>query len=204
MTPPSRPGHLPLAAAVGLFAERGYAGVSDEHLCQAMALDSATFQRRYTDKQGCFLAACDHLLAVTHASVVRALPARAPWGARLVAGLHCLFELIDANPAAARLVLLESPFAGEAALQRYTATLESLAPFMREGRQCPTAPEQLPPIADSVLPAGVAFTLRCQLLRGEPARDLYPEMLRFLLLPYLGQAETEACLAQSSPRSATG
>lgn len=204
MTPPPRPGRPLLSAAVALFAERGYAASSEEDLCEALALDPVAFRRRFASKQGSFLLAYDRVLAVAHATLAGVLPNDASWAARLATGLHCLFELLDANPAAARLVLVQSQLAGQSGIDRYTATLESLAPFMREGRECSTAPEHLPPIIDSVLPAGVAFSLRLQLLRGEPARDLYPEMLRFLLLPYLGETETAAHLALSPRPGASG
>jgi AcrR family transcriptional regulator len=199
MSSTPRPGRPLLTAVVVAFAERGYAATSEEDLCEAMALDPADFRRRFADAEGCFLAAYDSLTAAAHVSLAAALPAEGPWATRLAAGFHHLLELLDANPAAARLVLIESQFAGEAALKRHAATLERLAHFMREGRESSSAAEQLPPIADAVLPGGVAFSLRCQLLRGECALDLYPELLRFLLLPYLGETETKARLTRSSP-----
>jgi AcrR family transcriptional regulator len=195
MSPPTRPGRPLLTAAITAFAERGYADTSERHLCEAMSLDPAAFQRRFIDKEGCFLVAYDSVTGVAHASLAAALPAEVPWARRLATGLHRLFELLDANPAAARLVLIESQFAGETALVRYAATLTALAQFMREGREGASALAQLPPLIDSVLPGGVAFSLRCQLLRSAPVRDLYPEMLRLLLLPYLGEPATANALA---------
>jgi AcrR family transcriptional regulator len=204
MSPPPQRCRPILTAAVEVFAERGYEGATVDHLLAATALDYAAFERRFTDKQGCFLAAYDRIVAVAHTSVAGGLSEEASWAARLAAGLWAVLELADANPAAARLVLVESQLAGQLALERFAATLEAIASFMGEGRQCPTAPAQLPPIIHSVLPAGVAFSLRLQILGGGSARDLYAELLRFLLLPYLGEAETTARLALSPPGPRVG
>jgi AcrR family transcriptional regulator len=185
------------AAAVEVFAERGYLGTSVNDLGQAMALDAAAFRGRFTDKQGCFLAAYDSVIVVANAGLSDAFVAEAPWAARLADVLRHLLELIDANTAAARLVLIESQFAGEAALRRYMATLKNVAVFMRGGRRYATAVEHPPPILDSVLPAGVALDLRHRLLRGEQVAPFYRELLALLLLPYLGEAASAACLADS-------
>jgi AcrR family transcriptional regulator len=184
-----------LSAAVEVFAERGYPATSVDHLLEAMALGRTAFRHRFVSKERCFLAAYDHIVAVAHGRLAATMAGARPWPQRVAAGLWTVLELTDANPASARLVLVESQFAGDAALDRYTATVDSLTPLMREGRQLPSASEQLPPLIDSVLPAGVAFSLRCQLLRRGPVRDLYNELLRFLLLPYLGEAQTAAHLA---------
>jgi AcrR family transcriptional regulator len=187
-----------LAAAIEVFAERGYAGTSVDHLSAAMKLDPAAFRQRFTTREGCFLAAYDRIVAAAQARLVASLHGEAPWAARVATGLHWLLELMTPTqpPPASSSSSPNSP-----AKRRFSATRRRSSvcpPFMREGRRCPTAPEHLPPILDSVLPTGVVFGLRCQLVRGEPVRDLSTELLRFLLLPYLGEAETAACLVRSS------
>ncbi len=194
MNPSPRPFRPILSAAAATFAQHGYAATSEEHLWEVTNLDSAAFRRRFADKEGCFLAAYDSLVATAHARLAAVLPVEAPWPVRLTAALQCLFELIDANPAAARLVFVESQVAGEAALKRYAATLNGVALFMRQGRERATAAEDPPPVLDAVLAGGVASSLYCRILRRAPVRDLYPEMLHLLLLPYLGETETAARL----------
>lgn len=188
-----------LAAATDLFAVQGYAASTEEKLLTACELSPADFRAHFAHPEECFLAAYDHATASARRRLLASIPRRAPWPERLAAGFRTLLELIDANAAAARLVIVESHFAGEAALERHMTTLHGLASFMREGRHC-AAPAELPPIIDAVLPGGVAFSIRCQLLRGAPVLDLYPELLRFLLLPYLGETEAAACLARSPSR----
>ena len=192
-----------LTAAIELFAVQGYAATTEDKLLAAAELGPTAFRVHFADTEQCFLAAYDLATATARHRLLASVPRHLSWPERLAAGLRTLLELIDANAAASRLVLVQSQCAGEAALERYTATLESFAPFMREGRECSTAPEHLPPIVDTMLPGGVAFSLRRQLLRGEAVGTLYPDLLRFLLLPYRGEAETAACLADSPPPGAS-
>jgi AcrR family transcriptional regulator len=192
MTPPRRP---ILAAAVEVFARCGYSATSVDHLLEATALDSASFQHRFGSPGRCFLQAYDRIVAVAHGQLAASVPRDAPWPDRAAAGFLCLLELIEANPALARLVLIEGANAGPAALDRQQATLDALTPFLAEGRTCSKHPDSIPPAVDSVLPGGVASALRGQLRRRQPVLDLYPELLRFLLLPYLGELETSAYLA---------
>lgn len=104
----SSPKRLPLSAAAAVFAERGYTGASVDQLSAAMTLDPATFRPRFKTKEGCFLRVYDRILAVAREHLAASLRAEQPWPARLAAALHCLLELVDANPAAARLVRVES------------------------------------------------------------------------------------------------
>jgi AcrR family transcriptional regulator len=184
-----------LAAAVEVFARRGYAETTLDDLLPATGLDADSFNARFAGEEGCFLAAYRRIVAVAQGQLAAAVPRDDPWPDRAAAGLLCLFELIEANPAPARFALLESPWAGPAALDRHLATLDSLTPFIVEGRACCEHPDQLPAVVDSVLPGGIASAVRGQLQRRQPVLDLYPELLRFLLLPYLGELETSAYLA---------
>jgi hypothetical protein len=185
-----------LLAYVEVFTVCGYKRTEVADLVAAYpTIDDLAFCSYFADKETCFLRAYDLLVAEAIDRIAIPTSAHGPWPARLAAGLHRLLELIDANPAAARLVLVESQFAGEAALRRYMATLKNLAAFMCGGRRCVATTEHPPPILDSVLPAGVASALRLQLLRGEPAASLYAELLALLLQPYLGETETASALA---------
>jgi AcrR family transcriptional regulator len=185
-----------LAAATELFAVQGYAASTEEKLLTACELSPADFRAHFADPEECFLAAYDHATASARRRLLASIPHRAPWPERLAAGFRTLLELIDANAAPARLVLVESQFAGAAAFGRYMATVGSLAPFMHEGRELSPYKdkETLPSIVDSVLPGGGAFSLRCQLFRAAPVRALYPECSASSSCPTSARPRQRPCL----------
>lgn len=179
---PARDRERVLADVTEVFATEGYGATTREQLrlcIYPLVLDSLV-----ADKEDCFLAAFDHLTAQARYEMAASAPIDAPWPDRLAAGLRTLLDLIDANPMAARLVLVEAQVATADVTRRFFETVKSAGPFMREGRIL--AGEQIPVLADSVLPGGVAGTLanHASARPEEPASDLYGELLEVLLSPY--------------------
>jgi AcrR family transcriptional regulator len=188
-----------LAAATELFAVHGYRATTLQQLLDAARVDLAVFEAHFDGTEDCLLAAYEDALAAATEQVAAALPSGAGWPERTAIALEAVFELVEAHPAEAHVVLVDTQLASPAATDRYLATIESLAPFLREGRAISTLRYQLPPSLESILLGGIAFMLRCALIRGERVRHLYPEALRFLLLPYLGESEATDFIAARRP-----
>jgi AcrR family transcriptional regulator len=186
-----------LRAATVAFAERGYVTSSVEQLLDCLQLDLPTFESHFNDTEDCFLQAYDRIVAEAAARTVASLPSEAAWPKRLAVGLSTLLELVDADRPAARLVLVEAQDAFPTALARHTPMLDRLALFMRQGRDLSSADSQIPGLIDSALPAGVASMLTARLRERprDPVADLFPDALRYLLLPYLGDPETTDFIA---------
>jgi hypothetical protein len=92
------------------------------------------------------------------------------------AGLAALLDHLAAEPAQARLVLIEGLFAGPAIHDRYQRALDSFVPYLGpvDG---PTA---------EALVGGIAALVTKRILagEGEALPDLLPELTRFTLAPY--------------------
>lgn len=194
-----------LRAGAAAFAEHGYAATSVEQLLLSAQLDLPTFEAHFNDTEDCFLQAYDCIVAEAAALIVASLPVAAPWPQRLAAGLSTLFELVDDDRAAARLVLVEAQSAFPTAMTRHLPTIDRVALFMREARAVPSN-DPPPPLLDSVLPNGIAFMLGNRLSEQphDSVADLFPEALHLLLLPFLGEPETTDFLAAASlPKAVT-
>jgi AcrR family transcriptional regulator len=182
-----------LTAVTETFVARGYAATTVAHL--QTEIDPLAFDLLFEDTEDCFLQVYDQLIDQATGLISAALSAQDAWPQRLADGLAAVLELIEANPTAARFLLLVSQTATPEVTAHHMATITSLARFMLEGRAL--SDDAIPPILDSALPGGVAYILGSHLSTrpSEPIADLYPELLRILLLPYLGDTATTAFLA---------
>ncbi len=187
-----------LAAATEVFVAEGYAATTTEQL--QIQVYPRIFDSHFTGKEDCFLQVVEHLTGRARAAIVASAPIGDPWPCRLAAGLRTLVELIDADPAAARLVLIESQRAGGTVADRFYETVDSVAPFMREGRV--SAGGEIPDLFDSVLPGGVASALVAHLGAGgeAPVSGLYGDLLRVILGYYRGSPEVAEFLSRPSWR----
>jgi len=125
-----------LLEAIGrAVAERGYAGATIDDVVRRAGVSKATFYEHFADKQDCFLAAyegaSEELLArvrEAHAS------ASDDWMERTRAGIHAYLRWLAADPALARVYLVEVAAAGPVALERREALRDRYAELVRERR----------------------------------------------------------------------
>jgi AcrR family transcriptional regulator len=101
------------AAIVASCDEKGYDATSVEDLLQASGVSRATFYEQFDDKLDCFRAAEDEMVAEAIAIVADELGGDGDVVDRPRAALEAFVRLIVAQPAAARLCIVESYAAGE-------------------------------------------------------------------------------------------
>lgn len=184
-----------LAAAERAVAEKGCAGATIEGIVKLAGVSTVTFYEHFGDKEECLVAAFDRAAAETRARLREAAPAELPWPEQLREGLRALLAAIDAEPARARLCLVEAQMGGPALAARYDAALDAAMAKLREGRAITAT--WLPDSLEQATAGGLAWLLRQRLeLGGGEASgevgELYPRMLEIALTPYLGE---EASLA---------
>jgi AcrR family transcriptional regulator len=186
-----------LAATAALVAERGYHATTIEQIVRRARVGWPVFYERFADKEAAFLALLEETfdtgLALLHGAAARA---DEPWPGTLAAALRALFAGLAARPALARACLVEALTAGPAAVERYERGLQGVRPLLLPGRtQNPRAAELSETLEDT-LAGAVAWIVYQPLIAGEPERipALLPETFEFVLLPYLGEAETAAAV----------
>jgi len=189
-----------IAGLVGAVAKLGYNAVTISHITKEARVSRRAFYQHFDSKEACFLAAFD--VVVGHlGELVRAAAEPAPdWPHRVVAGLRSGLEFFDAEPALARLCLVESVNAGPMAAERFQEVLGDIASLLAEGRSERVNPRPLPASTEeSLVGALVSMTSRC-IASGKPERlvDLLSDFAEFVLTPYLGPEEAHRLAAAAS------
>lgn len=121
-------------AMVAAVAEKGYQATTVSDLVAISGISSRTFYDIFADKQACFLATMEAIIAAAIAYATQSTGEEAPepasngnesaegggpsrsWEERARAGLGAFVEMVAAQPATARLVMVEAYAAGPEAL----------------------------------------------------------------------------------------
>lgn len=195
-----------LVATSELVAEHSYQGTTIEGIAKTARVALATFYEHFASKEECFLAAFDESVAAAGVLIEEQLEGELPWPAQIEACLKTVLELVAAEPARARLCLVESQGAGSAALARYQAMLEAVAPKLREGRALNPRAERLPEGLEVAIAGGLAWLLHQRFVAGEldGLMGLLSEMLQITLTPYVGEEEARRFAEASRAHAVEG
>jgi AcrR family transcriptional regulator len=177
-----------LDAAVDVIAEKGYAATTIADLTKEAGISRTTFYEMFPDKEACFLAAYDAAADVLARRVASAFESKEGWPARARAGLEALLESLAAEPAPARLALVDVGAAGPAAQRRYRAALQRMTPLLDEGRDFAPEGRSLPANTSRMAIGAIMGLIVDEIEAGRTERlpGLLPEVLFATLSPYLG------------------
>ena len=132
--------HTRLLEAVGrAVAEKGYAATTIDDIVRGAGVSKKTFYEHFRDKEDCFLAAYETAADELFARVREAQSDPDPWLERTRAGISAYLRWLAAEPALARVFLIEVAAAGPRAAERREALrdryAEQLAELQREARR---------------------------------------------------------------------
>ncbi|MFT3863855.1 MAG: TetR/AcrR family transcriptional regulator [Solirubrobacterales bacterium] len=120
------------AALVASCDERGYDATSVEDLLRTSGVSRATFYEQFDDKLGCFRAAQEEMVAAAIAAVADELGGEGDAEDRPRAALEAFVRLIVAQPAAARMCLVESYAAGDAGIEPLRRAIDWIILLVRD------------------------------------------------------------------------
>ena len=160
-----------------------------------------SFYALFGGKEECFLATYDAVVEEGKRELAKAIPPAAPWGEQMVAMLRALLALIEEDPFAARIALVEVQAAGLEALDHHERNLEAAAELLRGGRESSPFSAELPETLEFATVGGLTWFLQQRIAAGEisTATALLPEVLEVVVEPYLGEEATARLIAE--PRS---
>lgn len=183
-------------AMADVVAEHGYTEATVAHVLEEAKVSRRTFYEHFTDKEDCFLAAYDAVVSELMEQIGAAIVCDDEWPVRVRTGMAAFLGFLVAEPAFARMCLVESLAAGPDALARYVAAVRSLIPYLQEGREYAAHVEELPETLEETLAGGVSAILYWRVAAGQAAElnGLLPDLVYFVLHPYLGH---DAALAES-------
>jgi AcrR family transcriptional regulator len=174
-------------AMASLCAEQGYEATKIADVVRRAHVARKTLYDNFSGKEELFLAAFDATLADADATVAEACEAIDPtdWERRTEAGLRALLEFVAANPAAARLCLIEAPAATPASAARYDVAVESYIKRLREA--APAGPGRAATLEEALV-GGTLWIVQRQVRRRAAAEApaLLAELTEFVTSPYRG------------------
>jgi len=180
-----------LEAMAMACAEKGYATVTVADVTGRARVSRSTFYELFRDIEDCFLAAYDVIYGKFLTAALTAYQQDLEWPRRVRAGVEAMLEFMAAEPAFARMCMVEPLAAGPAAVERYLTAVNVIATMLDEGRSVYRDAEKAPASMPKAIVSGAALVIREQILRGETERlpELLPEILYPALVPFLGQGE---------------
>jgi AcrR family transcriptional regulator len=181
-----------LEAMAQACASEGYGGATVAAVIARAAVSRKTFYEHFRDREDCFLAAYDAILAQFLGRVIAAYEQpELDWPRRVRAAIEALLVFLAAEPAFARMCIVEVLAAGERAIERYNSAVRLLASLLDEGRARLTNPDEVPASMAAEVIEGGAFLIREQILAGrtEQLETLLPDITYAALVPYLGQRD---------------
>jgi AcrR family transcriptional regulator len=193
-----------LLATTELVAARGYQKTTIELIAKTARVALGTFYEHFAGKEECFLAAFDESAAAAAEVFAELVDVEQPWVDQISTGLEVLVEMVVAEPARAKLCIVEAQAAGGKALARYQSMLESVAPKLREGRALNPRAARLPDGLELAIAGGLAWLVHQRLVadRADDIKALLPEMLQVTLTPYTGEAEAARAGEAAQARAA--
>jgi hypothetical protein len=104
-----------------------------------------------------------------------------------------MLAFLVAEPALARLCMVEALVAGPVVVERYDVAIQGFVPYFRAGRDgLPKETlENLSPTTEDALAGGMASLISRRIMAGreDELGDLLPALVEFVLTPYLGTVE---------------
>ncbi|MCW2994033.1 MAG: TetR/AcrR family transcriptional regulator [Conexibacter sp.] len=178
-----------LDAIANVVAEKGYAGTRVADITDYAGVSRKTFYELFTDKEDCFLAAYDAITALLMDRMARGLAAVSEdsWEVRVRALLGEFLRFLAAEPAFARMCIVEVLGSGAAALARRDAAIEAFFPIVDQlPRSQPGAEKWLSPVTPVFVTGGILEVVYAAIRRGETASlpDREDELTRLAFRAY--------------------
>jgi AcrR family transcriptional regulator len=189
-----------IAGLAEAIAENGYSGTTIAHITRHAAVSRRTFYEHFSSKDECFVAAYDTVMEQLQERVSAGFDSRDDWPHAVRAGIAAMLEFLAAEPHLARLCMVEALVAGPVVVERYDAAIQSFVPYFQTGREGrpPEVLARLSPTTEEALVGGMVSLISRRIIAGkaEELEELLPDLVEFILTPYLGSEEASKIAAE--------
>jgi AcrR family transcriptional regulator len=210
-----------LSAMVEVVLEQRTANVSVAHVVSRAGVSRRTYYELFADREECFLAALDDVIARIAAVVVpayegggstrgaRGTQRAGVWHERVRAALVELLGLFDEQPELGRVAVVESLAGGPRALERRERALARAVGAVDEGRLAGGTGGEAPELTAEGVVGAVSSILYTRLAGGPrtgergPLLELTGPLMGMIVLPYLGKAAARRELSRPAPAART-
>lgn len=185
-----------LDAIANVVAEKGYAATRVADITEYAGVSRKTFYELFTDKEDCFLAAYDAITALLMDRMARGLTAVAgeSWERQVSALLGEFLRFLAAEPAFARMCIVEVLGAGPRGLAKRDASIEAFFPVVDQiPRSQEGADRYLSKMTPVFVTGGILEVVYAAIRRGETATlpELEEDLTRLAFRAYLYHKEWE-------------
>lgn len=176
------------AAIVETVGSEGLQEASVSHVCRRASMSRRTFYELFEDREACLLAGLEVAMKRLIDEVAAAYSGSGAWRERIRVALTVLLERFDAEPALARVCVIETLRAGPAVLEYRAWVLAALADAVDEGR--PESTGGVLPLTAQGVVGGVLAVMHAHLIEqpATPLVGLVGPLMAMIIHPYLGSA----------------
>jgi AcrR family transcriptional regulator len=177
-----------IAALAEEASEQGYRAVTVADIVKRAGIARNTFYENFGSKDECFLATQEYAMSTALGRVVEAAGSFDEWPQRVRAGLAAFLGFVVDEPALARTCMVEALSAGPAAVRYYEESQQAFVSLFKLGRDVSPHGPDLPETLEEALIGGVFWIVYQRLTSSqlEAISELLPELVEFILTPYLG------------------
>jgi AcrR family transcriptional regulator len=177
-----------LAAVVRVTARKGYDATSVADVLAEAGVGRESFYELFDDKLSCLLAAHEVLVDHLEATFKEAYGQPGDWADRVRYGIAAMLNWFAADPAAARVTLIELAAVGPVALERFSESFVRFSQLLAEGYEESELGAARPQAAELAVGAGIARVYE-EVLRDRTAElpSLLPELTYEVLVPFVGE-----------------
>jgi AcrR family transcriptional regulator len=189
-----------LAGIAEAVAANGYRSTTITQIVKAASVSSRAFYEIFESKEECFLSAFDAVVAHLDDLVGEAVRREPDWPHQVIAALRVALRFFTEEPDLARLCLVEPVTATPEIATHFRDVVVAKSQVLKPGRRERGGADDLPDSTeDSLLGGLIALTSR-SILAGDPAslEDLLPDLVDFVLSPYLGPERARQLAAESA------
>lgn len=173
-----------------IIGEHGYWDATINSITSGANVSSRTFYKYFDSIEECYVASFDRAIEWIRPPLVEAFSSQSEWVESIRASLLVVLSEFTAFPDGARLLTAEPFVAGSEVAIRHRDAVEQMVPYLRRGRELRKGPDPLPETTERGLLGAANSLIGRQVFAGvdRPLTELAPDLLQFLLTPYLGAA----------------
>jgi AcrR family transcriptional regulator len=192
-----------LAGIAHAVAANGYRATTITQIVKAASVSSRAFYELFESKEECFLAAFDAVVGHLEELVEEAVRREEDWPHQVIAALRVALRFFSEEPDLARLCLVEPVTATPVIATHFRDVVVEKSSALSPGRRERPENQELPDSTeDSLLGGLIALTSRSIVTGNVALEDLLPDLIDFVLAPYLGnEAARELAAKVSEGRS---
>jgi AcrR family transcriptional regulator len=134
--------------------QHGYAAVTVSELATLASVSNRDFYEHFASKEACFLETHDFVVAEGTTRITAAFRAHDDWRDGLLAGFDAYFAIVQEEPAAAHLVIVDALTAGPQARAHRRAAMSAFERMLRESLEQADRPSRVDDLTIGAIIAG--------------------------------------------------